>query len=228
MKTRSLINLENTVGDEIYITSKTLNESDIDCGEMKNTISVYSNMAKFNKGDTDFLIDYIIATHHDFAKKNAVIIYDLLQKVVYRHSDQHRELRKLNEVAFFFFQDLLNQMLKEEQDLFPYIRHTAKEMEQHNNIVNNVLQSLEKNIKLQQIKHEQSFNYLKDFREITNDYEIPSDACHYYKSLFKKMKELEHDLKLHFHLEDDILFDNAMAAAAASETNNTEPQLSLQ
>jgi regulator of cell morphogenesis and NO signaling len=212
MKTKSLIKLENTVGDGIYITAKTLNEANIDCDKIKNTISEDGNMAEFNKCDTDFLIDYIIKTHHAFAKKNAVIIYDLLQKVAYRHSDQHNELKKLNDIAFFFFQDLLNQMLKEEQDLFPYIRHAAKNMEQHNRTGNNVLQSLEKKIKLQQIKYEQSFNYLKVFREITSDYEIPLDACNYYKSLFKKMKELEHDLKLHFHLEDDILFDNAMAA----------------
>lgn len=211
MKTRPLIKIENTVDDEIYIVSNSLNEADIDCNKIKTAI---------DKCDADVIIAYIIKTHHAFTKKSAVIIYDLLQKVAYRHSDQHRELKKLNENAFFFFQDLLNQMLKEEQELFPSIRQAVKNIEQHNRTGNNALHSLEKNIKLQQLKHEQSLNYLKDFREITNDYEIPPDACNHYKSLFKKMKELEHDLKLHFYLEDDVLFDNAMAASAASENDN--------
>ena len=73
------------------------------------------------------------------------------------------------------------------------------------------MQCLKEKIQLQQNEHEKSFNYLKVFREITNDYEIPVDACWYYMSLFEKMKELEHDLTLHFYLEDDILFPNAIA-----------------
>jgi len=49
-------------------------------------------------------------------------------------------------------------------------------------------------------------------RQLTNNFTIPSDACHSYNALFEKIKELEDDLILHFHLEVDILFPNAIAA----------------
>ena len=103
-------------------------------------------------------------------------------------------------------------MLKEEQNLFPYLRQKASDIKYDGKNDNASLQSLKEKIRLQQIEHEKSLNYLKVFRQITNDYQIPSDACWYYTSLFEKMKELEYDLTLHFYLEDDILFPNAIAA----------------
>ena len=162
----------------------------------------------FGKWETDFLVDYIIKTHHDFAKKNAVIIYTLAQKVAYRHSDNHPELLTLNKIIFLFLHDLLNQMSNEERPLFPCIRQTAKD--KRNSKINSISQSLKEKIKLLQNEHAKSFTYLKALRQVTNNFGIPSDACNSYKALFEKMKELEDDLNMHFHLEDDILFPNAL------------------
>jgi regulator of cell morphogenesis and NO signaling len=209
MNTMQLIKLKNVVANEAYFTVKTLNTTDID--KTKDMIYDESDNTKFNKYDTNFLIDYIIKTHHVFAKTNAITIYNLIQKVAYRHSHEHNELKRFNEVAFFFFQSLLNQMLREELNLFPYLRQTIREINYSNKNNNAAFQSLKEKIQLQQTEHKKSFNYLNIFREITNNYEIPLDACNHYKFLFEKMKELEYDLTLHFYLEDNILFRNAMA-----------------
>jgi regulator of cell morphogenesis and NO signaling len=211
MNTMPLIKLKNAIGNEVNRAAKTFYTMDIDCNETKDAIYKESNNAKFSKCDTDFLIDYIIKTHHAFAKKNAIIIYNLTQKVAYRHSHEHNELKKFNEVAFFFFQDLLNQMLREELNLFPYLGQTIKNIIRTEKNDETALQYLKEKIQLQQDEHKKSFSYLKTFREITSDYEIPLDACSHYKSLFEKMKELEHDLTMHFYLEDNILFRNAIA-----------------
>ena len=80
--------------------------------DMKNKLSNEHNDAGLEKCGVDFLIDYIIKTHHAFAKESSVIIYNLTQKVVYRHSHQREELKKFNEIAFLFFHGLLNQMLE--------------------------------------------------------------------------------------------------------------------
>ncbi|MDE3184872.1 MAG: hemerythrin domain-containing protein, partial [Bacteroidota bacterium] len=73
-----------------------------------------------------------------------------------------------------------------------------------------ISQSLEGKIKVLQNGHAKSFTYLKALRQVTDNFGIPSDACNSYKALFEKMKELEDDLNIHFHLEDDILFPNAL------------------
>src|SRR5665213_950043 len=118
MNTMSLIKPDNVFDNEMYLATSALSKSGIDCHDVKNTFGEKDSMTSFDKYPADLLIDYIIKTHHDFAKRNAVVIYNFLQKVAYSH--QHSELKKFSEVAFFFFQDLLNQMLKEEQDFFPY------------------------------------------------------------------------------------------------------------
>jgi regulator of cell morphogenesis and NO signaling len=68
------------------------------------------------------------------------------------------------------------------------------------------LQVLKEKIKLQQNEHKKSLEYLKVLRQLTHNYKIPADCSHSYKSLLVKMKEFEHDLNVHFHLEDDVLF----------------------
>jgi len=212
------IKSKNAISNKAYFTGRTLNAMDIDCNEIKEAIKARDN-TKFSKYDTDFLIDYIVNMHHDFAKKNTIAIYNLIQKVAYRYSHQHKELKKFNEIAFFFFHDLLNQMTKEEQNLFPYLRQTIREIKYNGKNNNATVQSLKEKIQLQQAEHAKTFSYLIKFREITSDYEKPLDACHHYKSLFEKMKALEHNLTAHFYLEDDILFEKIIALQQEPDTN---------
>lgn len=202
MNTIQLINLKNTVSAENYFTAKNLNDADISCHEINDATNRRNN----NKLNAEVLIDYIIKTHHAFAKKSTIAIYNLTQKVTYRHSEKHVELKKFNEIAFLFFHHLLNQMLKEEQSLFPHVRQTMSELKYQGKNNNAIIQPLKEKLQLQQAELQKSFDYLKTFREITNDYKLPPDACSYYTSLFDKMKELESDLVIHFHLEADILF----------------------
>ena len=158
--------------------------------------------------ETDSLIDYIIKTHHDFAKKKSAIIYILAQKVFYRYSNTHPELLTINNIIFLFLHDLLNQMKVEEQFLFPYIRQAAINIKYAEKNDNYILQSLMWKRKLLQNNHEKAFTYLIALRQATNNFKIPPDCSNSYNALIEKLKELEDDLILHFHLEDDLLFPN--------------------
>ena len=162
----------------------------------------------FNKWDTDFLVDYIIRTHQGVVEKNAVTIYKLVQKVAYRHSDEHPELLTLTEVTFLFLHDLLNQMTKEANTFFPHSSQIKKikNPQRHGNSNSEFLKD---RIKLLQDAHENVFNYLKVIRKITNNYRIPHDACHSYRSLFEKMKQFEEDVNFHFILEKNILLERS-------------------
>lgn len=160
----------------------------------------------FNKWDTDFLVDYIIRTHHGVVEKKAVTIYKLVQKVAYRHSDGHPELLTLTEVTFLLLHDLLNQMTKEENIFFPHTSQIEKNKKCPQGPGNSNSEFLKNKMKLLQDAHENVLNYLKAIRKITNNYRIPSDACNSYRSLFEKMKEFEEDVNFHFMLEKDILF----------------------
>ena len=173
---------------------------------------IYKPISKDDLGDmeTGFLIDYIIKTHHDFAKKKSVIIYTLAQKVFYRYSNTHPELLTINNIIFLFLHDLLNQMKEEEQFLFPYISQAAIDLKYGEKNDDNILQSLMWKRKLLQNNHEKAFTYLNALRQVTNNFDIPSDCSNSYKALIETIKELEDDLSLHFYREDDFLFPNGL------------------
>ena len=175
-----------------------------------HSFKIYKAISKDGLGNMEkgFLIDYIIKTHHDFAKKKSVIIYTLAQKVFYRHSNTHPELLTINNIIFLFLHDLLNQMKEEEQFLFPHLCQAATDIKCGKKNHNNILQSLMRKRKLLQNNHEKTFTYLNALRQVTDNFDIPSDCSNSYKALIEKIKELEDDLTLHFHLEDDLLFPN--------------------
>jgi regulator of cell morphogenesis and NO signaling len=49
-----------------------------------------------------------------------------------------------------------------------------------------------------------------EIRKISNNYQLPEDACASYSFLFKTLDEFENDLHIHVHLENNILFPKAL------------------
>ena len=64
-------------------------------------------------------------------------------------------------------------------------------------------------VKILEIEHEEAGDELRTFRDMTNVYQLPEDACNSYQYLFEKLKEYENDLFNHIHLENNILFPKA-------------------
>ena len=176
----------------------------------QNSLPKPTPAQEFTKWEIDALVDYIINTHHSYAKENAVIIYDLAQNVANRHSEKHPELTELVTALFFFLHDLLNHLKKEEQILFPNIRQLVKKKSCGEGITYSTFGFIKESVMGMKKEHLAAGSELKLFRKLTNDYLLPADACISYICLFEKMKEFENDLFLHLHLEDNILFPKAI------------------
>ncbi len=164
----------------------------------------------FNKWELDFLTDYIINTHHRYVKDNAETIYGMAVKVAQHHGENHPELKKLAQGTHHFLEDLLNHMAKEEQILFPAIKEAVAIKRGGASQGNTQTISVKQPIQMMQKEHEISGEDLTYFRKLTNDYELPEDACNSYSYLFSKMQEFEDDLHQHIHLENNILFPKAL------------------
>lgn len=52
-------------------------------------------------------------------------------------------------------------------------------------------------------------------REITKDFHLPEYACVTYRALMSGLQELEQDLHMHIHLENNVLFPRALRLEAA-------------
>lgn len=188
-------------GREAGVTVEQINLAVKRAQEMK---SVHSE--NFNEWALDSLIDYVTKYYHSGLKKSIAIIYDLAQKVSYKHCKKHPELSKLTIALFLFFDDLSFNLKAEEQLLFPNIMQLVGNKLQNQPIFYNNQGSLKDLVLTMRHEHQAAIQILKLFREITNDFLIPADAGNSYKYLFKKMVQFENDLILHIHLENNILF----------------------
>ena len=69
--------------------------------------------------------------------------------------------------------------------------------------INNPIQTME-------YEHQAAGNILKVMSELTNHYTPPEGACATFQVTYKYLKDFEEDLHQHIHLENNILFPNAV------------------
>jgi regulator of cell morphogenesis and NO signaling len=126
-----------------------------------------------------------------------------LQKMANRvlavHGDKMPEvLGELQSVFSALRTELEEHMVKEEQILFPMI--AAGMGKQAGGPVS-----------VMEHEHASAGDALKRLRELTDDYQAPAGACTTWTALWAGLAELESELHLHIHLENNILFPRAMA-----------------
>lgn len=150
----------------------------------------------FDKWDLAFLADYIQNEHHSYVREYGPIIEQLADKVALRHGNEHPELPQLAHNLHGFMSELYAHLQKEEEQLFPVTRTAsgtnAKE-------VISTLEELQK-------EHEEAGGELVEFRKITQDYQLPANACNSYTYLYERIQAFEQNLFQHIHLENNILF----------------------
>ena len=64
-------------------------------------------------------------------------------------------------------------------------------------------------------EHDRAGALLSELRAVTGGYHPPHWACETYRALYHGLSELEAQMHLHVHLENNILFPRALAAVAA-------------
>ena len=150
----------------------------------------------------DFLADYIVNTHHSYVRKASPELKELAAKVARVHGDQHPELLPISRLVNEIVEELSEHMVKEEQIVFPFIKELVK--------AGNLTQDLQAPIHLMEEEHEEVGGKLEEIRTLSNNYEIPADGCASYNLLFSMLVDFEDDLFNHIHLENNILFPNAI------------------
>jgi regulator of cell morphogenesis and NO signaling len=102
--------------------------------------------------------------------------------------------------------ELDGHMMKEEQILFPAIQAL---------FAGGMVMPLDGPVACMLQEHEDAGAALARMRELTHGFTPPSEACNTYRALFAALAELEKDLHAHIHLENSVLFPQAMEQAKA-------------
>lgn len=149
-------------------------------------------------------VDYIVDKHHQYLVDEVPALMFHVNKVKNTHIQNHPELEQVLQVCNQFQISLSRHSLKEEEQVFPIM----KRLENNEQISSNDLQFLTQELS---DEHEQTGEALLQLRILTNDYELPEDACGNYELMLQKFVALESDLMVHVHLENNVLFPKVQA-----------------
>lgn len=157
------------------------------------------------------LADHIVEVHHGYLKDALPRLEFMVGKVATVHGERRPELVELRRTYDALKPELEAHLFKEEEVLFPMCREldaAETKPDFHCRTIDNPIGTMV-------AEHEEVGGVLARMRELTGGYEPPVDACNTHRAMLDGLAELERDVHLHVHKENNILFPKASAAEAA-------------
>ncbi len=165
----------------------------------------------WNTAPLQELAAHIVATHHQYLRREFQPLSERLAKVYRVYNERYGDtLIGLPETFNGLRSELELHMLKEEKILFPAIAAAESAATAWRPAPASPFGAVGNPIRTMEAEHESAGRALADIRRITRDFEIPAHACVTYRALMTSLEELEHDLHVHIHLENNILFPRAI------------------
>src|SRR5690606_864301 len=158
----------------------------------------------------DLLAEYIEKKHHRYVEEKTPILRQFLDKLCKVHGERHPELYEINELFVGCSGELASHMKKEELILFPFVKKMVKAKLENNPVQSPAFGTVGNPIAMMMEEHENEGERFRRIAELTDNYTPPADACNTYKVTFAMLNEFEQDLHLHIHLENNILFPEAI------------------
>lgn len=184
------------------LLSEVCEEKGIELSEIANDFVALektpSDQKDWNIETLENLINHIVDTHHQYLRDDLPRLFHLTQKVTSRHGERDTHLYKVLEIFVSMANELLAHIEKEERVLFPMII----EMEKTGDISPQIMMP----ILAMEAEHEEVGKALEELDRLTEHYTLKPNMCASYQALYVGLKQLEEDLKLHIHKENNILF----------------------
>lgn len=157
------------------------------------------------------LVNHILNKHHDYLKAELPLLADRLAKVYGIYNERYGPtLTGLPEVFEGLRSELEMHMTKEEQILFPAVVVAEQTVASRGTLPPLPFGSFANPIAVMEREHDSAAHALARIRQITSDFAVPEYACATYRALMSGLEELERDLHLHIHLENNILFPRTL------------------
>ena len=159
------------------------------------------------------LIEHILDKHHAYMRRALPRISKMIGHVAPRHGYQHPVLLLLAGPFATLRADLEMHTMKEEQILFPMIIA----IEQGDDNRGSHCGSVRNPINVMEMEHAGADDGVNRLRALTNNYTPEDGACTMHRVLFDALHELDDDIHLHIHKENDILFPRGIALESANQ-----------
>ncbi len=182
------------------------------------THAIESAAATPVQNDTDWsraplreLITHIVARYHDRLREELPRIEAMAAKVAQVHGDRAHRLRRLEAIVTELSVDLQTHMRKEEVVLFPAIAAMESGARKPS-------AALAAPISVMEDDHDRAGELLAERRTLTDGDAAPEWACGTFRALYDGLAELESDMHVHVHLENNVLFPRSLHLTVAAPT----------
>ncbi len=157
------------------------------------------------------LVDHIVSRYHDTLRQELPRLQAMAVKVNDVHGAKMPDtFPHLNRVLRELAEELTSHMGKEEMILFPAVRELeAAKQEGRQPLTRFPPGALRMPMAVMEQEHEHAGGLLTALNELTQAYRAPEWACNTFRGLYAGLDELERDLHVHIHLENNILFPRA-------------------
>ena len=145
------------------------------------------------------LIEHILQRFHEAHREQLPELIRLARQVEETHGQRADHPTGLVKHLVGMYQDLLSHLQKEEQILFPLLRHDESRKAQLPMLV-------------MRHEHDAHGQGLQKLAQLTADFSVPEDACNTWRALYAGLVRLKEDLMQHIHLENNVLFPQAEQA----------------
>lgn len=182
-------------------------ENEVDLAELLHDIDAVlvrsESVEDYQSMKLDVLIDHIYDNHHKYIYEHGPVTAEFINKVAHVHGERHPETIEIAKLYNGLLAELQQHMMKEEQILFPAIKRMLNESGSIGSFVNGP-------ISVMQMEHDNVGDILKKMNALSGDYKPPADGCNTYRAAYANLKDMEDDIHLHIHLENNILFPKAI------------------
>jgi regulator of cell morphogenesis and NO signaling len=151
---------------------------------------------------TGELIDHLLQRFHEGHRAQLPELIRLARRVESVHADHPDCPRGLADHLEMMAQDLEQHMCKEEQVLFPLLRHGGSPA------------FVAAPIRVMRHEHDQHGESLARLSGLSGGLRAPADACSSWQALATGLQALHSELTMHIHLENNVLFKGQAAAEA--------------
>ncbi|MBL8174546.1 MAG: iron-sulfur cluster repair di-iron protein, partial [Bryobacterales bacterium] len=178
--------------------------------ELNSTAPDPSGQTDWNQAPLADLIEHLLSTHHEYLRRELPVLAARLEKVYRVYNQRYGPtLTGLPEVFAALREELETHLQKEEQVLFPALIVGEAARKTGTQPPPTCFGTVANPIRMMEAEHASASQGLERIREITAGFHIPDYACVTYRALMYGLEELESDLQLHMHLENNILFPRA-------------------
>jgi regulator of cell morphogenesis and NO signaling len=184
--------------------------------EIDLSAAVADDQRDWSSATLSELAAHIVTTYHQVLRQELPRLQAMMTKVVKAHGAKAPELlaqldASLNELSA----DMFAHMHKEEVVLFPAI--VRLEVEGVSSL------PLDRPVRVMEHEHDRAGELLGDLRRVTGNFEPPDWACATVRALYQGLAELESEMHMHVHLENNVLFPRALALEAARTLEQPRP-----